>query len=194
MQSAFDGFFPRGQHQAYWKSSYVGELSDEAIDLIVDRGERRPAGSSTFEIAWLDTYPMGGAVSRVEPGATAFSQRSAPYLVSIGADWSDPSENEDQIAWVRDSWSELTTRFGTGSGYLNFLGREDEPLDSGVDEAHASNLLRLAEIKAVYDPDNLLRRNNTTSLRRGRRDRAEGARTHPGRQHRRLEWANKLPP
>ena len=24
VQSAFDGFFPRGQHQAYWKSSYLG--------------------------------------------------------------------------------------------------------------------------------------------------------------------------
>jgi FAD/FMN-containing dehydrogenase len=163
VQSAFDGFFPRGQLQAYWKSLYVGDLSDEAIDLIVDRGERRPPGSSTFELAWLDTYPMGGAVNRVEPAETAFSQRSAPYLVSIGANWSDSSENEDQIAWVRDSWSELTTRFGTGSGYLNFLGREDEPLDSGVDEAHASNLRRLAEIKAIYDPDNLFWRNNNVA-------------------------------
>jgi hypothetical protein len=96
----------------------------------------------------------------VDPAATAFSERSAPYLVSIGANWNDPSENEEQIAWVRDSWRELDARFGSGSGYLNFLGREDEPLDSGVDEALASNLRRLAEIKAIYDPDNLFRRNN----------------------------------
>ena len=109
---------------------------------------------------------MGGAVNRVEPGATAFSQRSAAYLVSIGANWSDSSENEEQIAWVRDSWSELTTRFGTRSGSLNFLGRDDEPLDSGVDEAHASNLRRLAEIKAVYDPDNVFRRNNNIAQKR----------------------------
>jgi Berberine and berberine like len=54
----------------------------------------------------------------------------------------------------------LLTDVGTGAGYLNFLGREDEPLDAGVDEAHASNLRRLAEIKAVYDPDYLFRRNN----------------------------------
>jgi FAD/FMN-containing dehydrogenase len=162
VQSAFDAFFPRGQLQAYWKSSYVGDLSDEAIDLIVARAEQRRAGSG-FELAWLDTYPMGGAVDRVGAAETAFSQRSAPYLVSIGANWSDSSENEEQIAWVRESWSELTTRFGTGSGYLNFLGRDDEPLDSGVDEAHASNLRRLAEIKAVYDPDNLFRRNNNVA-------------------------------
>jgi hypothetical protein len=36
VQSAFDGFFPRGQLQAYWKSSCIGDLSDEVIGLIVD--------------------------------------------------------------------------------------------------------------------------------------------------------------
>lgn len=160
VQSAFDGFFPRGELQAYWTSLYVNDFSDEAIELIVQRGQKRSAGRSAFELAWLDVYPMGGAVNRVDPAATAFSERSAPYLVSIGANWTDPSENDEQVAWVRESRTKLDERFGTGSLYLNFLGRDDEATNASVAGAHASNLRRLAEIKAVYDPDNFFRRNH----------------------------------
>src|SRR5919106_775216 len=84
VQGAFDGFFPRGQLHAYWKSLYARELPDETIDRIVQRAKDRPAGRSEFELAYLDVYPMGGAVSRVAPEATSFGERSAPYLVSLG--------------------------------------------------------------------------------------------------------------
>jgi berberine-like enzyme len=50
--------------------------------------------------------------------------------------------------------------FGTGSVYLNFTGLADEPPSAGVDDAFGRNLLRLAEIKRAYDPDNFFRRNN----------------------------------
>ncbi|HSI98635.1 MAG TPA: FAD-binding protein [Gaiellaceae bacterium] len=160
VQSAFDGFFPREQLQAYWKSLYVTELSDELVDLIAGRAQQRPAGRSAFELTYFDLLPMGGAVNRVDPAATAFSERTAPYLVSVGANWNDLGENEAQIAWVRESWSEIAARFGTGSVYLNFVGGEGGGADVGVETAHAGNLRRLAEIKAVYDPDNFFRRNN----------------------------------
>jgi FAD/FMN-containing dehydrogenase len=160
VQSAFDGFFPRGQLHAYWKSLYVQDLADEAIDLIVNKGKERLAGESEFELAYLDVYPMGGAVNRIDSAATAFGERSAPFLVSLGANWTDPGESSQQIAWVRQTWSELSDRFGTGSGYLNFAGREDGGAAAEVESAHAGNLRRLAEIKAIYDPDNVFRRNN----------------------------------
>jgi FAD/FMN-containing dehydrogenase len=160
VQSAFDGFFPRGQLQAYWKSLYLTEFSGDAIDVIVERAQVRPAGRSEFELVYWDIFPMGGAVNRVDPAATAFSERSAPYLVAVDANWTDPADNADNIAWVRQSSSELDARFGTGSTYLNFSGGEDGRRDVGVENALASNLRRLAEIKATYDPDNFFRRNN----------------------------------
>jgi len=160
VQSAFDGFFPRGQLHAYWKSLYVRDLPDEAIDLIVESGKERPKGRSEFELAYLDVYPMGGAVSRVDPVATAFGERAAPFLVSLGGNWTDASESDEQVAWVRETWSELSSRFGTGSGYLNFAGDEGGAPAAEVESAHAGNLRRLAEVKAIYDPDNFFRRNN----------------------------------
>lgn len=159
VQSAFDGFFPRGQLQSYWKSTYLTELSDGAIDSIVERAQERPAGRSDFELVYYDIFPMGGAVNRVDPEATAFSERSAAYLVSLDGNWSDPAESEGQVAWVREGWSALA-ELGTGSTYLNFSGRADERIDLGVDDALGRNLRRLADIKAVYDPGNFFHRNN----------------------------------
>jgi hypothetical protein len=52
------------------------------------------------------------------------------------------------------------SKFGTGAVYLNFTGISDEEPDVGVDSAHGSNLRRLSEVKAKYDPDNFFRLNN----------------------------------
>ena len=84
---------------------------------------------------------------------TAFTERSAPWMASVDGNWPDPSENDDNIGWVRDTCSAIS-KFGTGAVYLNFTGISDEETDVGVDSAHGKNLRRLSEIKAKYDPDN----------------------------------------
>ena len=160
VQSAFDGFFQRGQLQSYWKSLFLQELADDAIDLVVEKAEQRPPGGSDFEFVYLDIQPKGGAINRVAAEDTAFGERSATYLIAVDGNWTDPGENADNVAWVRQTWSEIDAKFGTGSTYLNFTGRVDELPDAGVDDALAKNLRRLAEVKATYDPDNLFRRNN----------------------------------
>jgi FAD/FMN-containing dehydrogenase len=160
VQSAFDGFFPRGQLRAYWKSLYARELPDEAIDLIVERGGGRAPGRSDYELAYVDVYPMGGAVGRVAAGETALRGRAAPYLVSLGSNWTDPGENDEQIQWVRELWQELDDRYGTGSGYLNFASGEAGELAADAESAYADNRQRLAEVKKTYDPDNFFRRNS----------------------------------
>jgi len=159
VQSAFDGFFPRGRLQAYWKSTYLTELSDGAIDSMVERAQQRPPGHSEFELAYFDIFPMGGAVRRVDPEATAFGERGADYLVAVDGNWTDAGENGHQIEWARESWSAVA-ELGTGSTHLNFSGRDGDDLEAVVDDALGRNLRRLAEVKAAYDPDNLFHRNN----------------------------------
>jgi len=101
----------------------------------------------------------GGAMGRVAAGDTAFGDRSAPYMVAIVGCWDDPSDNADNIAWIRETWRQIG-RFGTGSMYLNFTGLVDEQVDAGVADTFGPNLQRLAETKSTYDPDNFFRRNN----------------------------------
>jgi FAD/FMN-containing dehydrogenase len=153
VQSAFDGFFPRGQLHAYWKSAYVAELSDEVIEIVARRSAKRPTG-----LTFVDVYAMGGAVNRVGSDETAFGERSAPWMVSVNGNWTGADDDDTNVGWVRETWSEIDT-LGIGSTYLNFTGAEEAGSPS-VHHAFGRNLERLAEIKAVYDPDNFFRRNN----------------------------------
>lgn len=154
VQTAFDPLFPRNQLRAYWKSLYLDELSDDAIDTIATRAQERPE-----PLTLVNTFHMGGAINAVGPEDTAFSERSARYMVSIDGLWSDPEVDADRVAWVRAAWEDIG-RFGTGAVYLNFTGLADEPASAGVDTAFGRKLSRLAEVKAKYDPDNFFRHNN----------------------------------
>ena len=154
VQAAFDPFFPRNTLQAYWKSQYLDELSDGAIDVIAAKAQNRPA-----PLTLVNTFHMGGAISAVGPEDTAFSERSAPFMVSIDGMWTDPADSEANVEWVRTAWNEIG-EFGTGGVYLNFTGLADEEVTAGVDSALGRNLRRLAEVKATYDPENFFRMNN----------------------------------
>jgi len=154
VQAGFDPLFPRNQLRAYWKSQYLDELSDSAIDVIAGRVLDRPA-----PLTLVNTFHMGGAIAAVDPEATAFAERSAPYMVSIDGMWDDPADDADRIAWVRSAW-EAVSEFGNGGVYLNFTGLADEAPSAGVDTAFGRNLERLRQIKGVYDPGNLFRINN----------------------------------
>jgi FAD binding domain/Berberine and berberine like len=154
VQTAFDPLFPRGQLRAYWKSQYLNELSDGAIDLMAEKAAERPA-----PITLVNMFHMGGAIADVAPEDTAFSERSSPYMVSIDGMWSDPGDDADNVAWVCSTWDAFS-EYGTGGVYLNFTGRDDEAPSAGVDSALGRNMSRLAEVKAKYDPENFFRLNN----------------------------------
>lgn len=154
VQTGFDALFPRQTLRSYWKSQYLDELSDEAIATVAAAAHTRPAPTSV-----VATFHMGGAISATDPEATAFAQRTSPFMVSIDGNWSDPAHDESAVAWVRSQWAEVS-RFGTGDVYLNFTGRADEPPDADLDSAFGRNLRRLREIKAKYDPHNFFRHNN----------------------------------
>lgn len=154
VQQAFDEFFQRGVLRSYWKSTYLSELSDEAVDLVAKAGQER---ASTRTLIAL--FSWGGAINRVGPEDTANSERSANWMVSIDGNWHDAADDDKVVSWVRERWSAIH-KLGTGSTYLNFTGITDEGADVGVESAFGKNLKRLADIKKKYDPDNFFRLNN----------------------------------
>ncbi len=160
VQAGFDPLFPRDVLRAYWKSQYVDELTDAAIDTIAAKALDRPA-----PLTLVNLFHMGGAIAGVDPEATAFATRTAPYMVSIDGMWTDEVTDAEGVAWVRAAWEDVS-RHGTGDVYLNFTGLADEAASAGVDSAYGRNLRRLAEVKADYDPDNLFRINNNIAPRR----------------------------
>jgi FAD/FMN-containing dehydrogenase len=157
VQSAFDPLFVKGERLNYWKSLYLDTLDDQAIDLIVARGNDRPSPWSLIAV-----WQLGGAIGRVDPGKSAIGERNAPYLVSYDTSWTDPGDDERAVAWTRDAWAELKP-FSRGGAYLNFPGQGEEGealLRASYGDA---NYDRLVKTKTKYDPGNLFRLNQNIS-------------------------------
>ena len=154
VQGAFDEFFERGTLRSYWKSTYVNELTDEIIDILAPKAQKRPS-PRTFVVLFL----MGGQINRIGAEDTAYSERSANWMVSIDGNWEKEADDDKVVAWVRDVWSQVH-KLGTGTTYLNFTGISDEGTDVGVASAFGRNLKKLGQIKKKYDPNNFFRLNN----------------------------------
>ena len=107
-------------HQNYWKSAFLRELSDKAIDIIV-----RYANEATSPLTAILVEQYGGAASRVGEDETAFAQRQTQYDLGILTQWTDPAESERHVKWTRDFWEAMRV-YGSGRYLLNFLGEEND--------------------------------------------------------------------
>jgi FAD/FMN-containing dehydrogenase len=145
-QRSLDPFFPAGVRR-YWKALYLDGLSDAAIDLTVDWSERRPSGDTLVIVRHC-----GGAIARVGARDTAFGDRSSQWMLSIDSSWTDPADDQANVAYTRDFYA-ASVPYSTGQTYFNFPGLHEEG-DAAVRDSYGPNHARLAQIKAVYDPDN----------------------------------------
>jgi hypothetical protein len=152
-QSMFDPSFPPGRWY-YFKACDVAELSDELIDITVERSLRIESPLTAFPI-----WQMGGAVSRVSDDETAFNGRTAGFTYNIGACTATSEGFDEEREWVRGFWSAIEP-WHQGV-YVNFLG------DEGADRVRQSygpeKYGRLQALKQKYDPDNFFRINQNIS-------------------------------
>jgi FAD/FMN-containing dehydrogenase len=159
LQRVIDDRFPAGR-QHYWKSNFLTDFSEEAIDVMLHFAAERPSpapvhgaiGPSRSGIGFQHVH---GAAARVDPAATAFPHRHAHHDFLILAQWTDPADAEPHIAWTR-AFFEAMRPFTERAVYVNGLGVEGE---DRVREAYGANYPRLAAIKGRYDPTNLFRAN-----------------------------------
>lgn len=149
-QQAFDAGMPKGLRW-YSRAHYLDALSDEAIDVMLRFTNELPG---PFTMAYLERG--GGAIGRVDPGATAFPHRRAPYDVHIFPGWSDPSEDAAMMQWARDFHDAMAVH-STGGVYVNLLGRDEA---ERVPAAYGPNYARLVTVKKEWDPDNVFTGNH----------------------------------
>jgi FAD/FMN-containing dehydrogenase len=145
LNSAFDGLYPPGDLQHYWKANFVQELTDEAIDAHLEHGPKVPVVNSTVHI-----YPINGACHRVASDETAFAYRDATFATVIAGMWPDAAHNEANIGWVRDYYDAVAPLSEEG-GYVNFMSGDDQ---DRIKANYKGNYHRLTEVKRRYDPDN----------------------------------------
>jgi FAD/FMN-containing dehydrogenase len=97
---------------------------------------------------------MGGAVSRVDPAATAVGARDVGIDVSFIVAWPPSVDGEGQRAWSRESWDLL--RPHSAGVYANFISDEGA---AGVTAAYGERIARLTALKDRFDPTNVFRMN-----------------------------------
>ena len=156
MQTMLDAAAPHG-NRYYWKSNFLEELSDEAIDVIVSNA----ATPSPFSLILLEYY---GGVSTQEPeGGTAYPHRLPQFDLVIMSNWTAKQEDESNINWARNLWETLQP-YSSHRVYVNVLGVEGE---ERVREAYGKSYPRLAALKSKYDPNNLFRLNQNIKPMQG---------------------------
>ncbi|MGP6157397.1 MAG: FAD-binding oxidoreductase [Vulcanimicrobiaceae bacterium] len=144
-QTAFDPLLAPGARN-YWKSHDFAELTDGAIDAIIDSVGKLPSPHCEIFIG-----QMGGAPSRVAPDATAYLDRNVKFIMNVHGRWETEAEDAVGIAWCRSTF-DAATPYATGGAYVNFLTAEEV---DRVPAAYGSSYQRLVELKRKYDPTNL---------------------------------------
>jgi FAD/FMN-containing dehydrogenase len=152
LQQLVDALWEAGAAN-YFTSAFINELPDEAIATYADY--HRKSGDLPVQ-AELHIHHLGGAMGRVPADATAFTDRSAPYIVNCIARTPDAADLAPHRDWARGA-RDAMAKYGDGKVYVNFTG------EGGDDKAKAAYppdvYARLQKVKDTYDPQNVFRFN-----------------------------------
>jgi FAD/FMN-containing dehydrogenase len=156
IQTLLDPLWPKGIH-AYFKATNLARLDDELIDRLAEIHLAAPGPQCEIHL-----HQMGGAVGRVPEAATAFAERSMPFVLNAVTGYHDPAEAEAHRDWARaavDAAADATT----GRAYVNYLGDAGAARTSYGAETYA----RLVALKNAYDPTNVFRLNQNIEPQTG---------------------------
>jgi FAD/FMN-containing dehydrogenase len=148
IQTLIDPLWEKGIH-SYFKATNLARLDDELIDRLCENHLAAPGPQCELHV-----HQMGGAVGRVTDGATAFAERSMPFVLNAVTGWHDPDADTAHTEWARTAIA-AASEASTGRAYVNFLGDTDAARTSYSEETYA----RLVSLKNAYDPTNVFRLN-----------------------------------
>ena len=141
---------PHGR-RVYWKSSLVRTMDDTGIEAFLARGT-----TDGRTLAEVELVQLGGAISRLGEGDTAYGHRDAAFDFLSLAVWDEPTEDEAHIADIRRAWSAVAPH-AMAASYVNNLG--DEGQERVRDAYGPVKYARLVALKDRHDPDNVFHRN-----------------------------------
>jgi FAD/FMN-containing dehydrogenase len=148
-QQAFDPLLTPGSRN-YWKSHNFIELSDKALDSIIEYAGKLPSPQCEIFIAHL-----AGAPNRVPTNAMAYGHRDFKFVLNVHGRWEKVADDETCIAWTREFFN-ASAPYASAGAYVNFMTEEES---DRVAAAYGSNYDRLVEIKKQHDPENVFHLN-----------------------------------
>ena len=155
LQTMADSDFPHGRRY-YTKSGYFSCLNDTTIDRLVETVHTIPSSQTQIELAYL-----GGAAAEVGAQETAFGDRSAPFIMTLLANWLEASADAEHVEWARTLFHEFRPAMKPGV-YVNFMSGDEQ---DRVPEAYRERWDRIVAVKSQYDPKNFFRLNQNVPPR-----------------------------
>jgi FAD/FMN-containing dehydrogenase len=143
-QQAFDPLLSPGARN-YWKSHNFTQLSDGAIDCMIQFAGCMPSSQTEVFVGHI-----AGAANRVPPTATAYFHRDAQFVMNVHGRWNTDSADEMCIDWAR-AFFRASAPYASEGAYVNFMTADE---DRRVAAAYGANYERLVQIKGKFDPDN----------------------------------------
>jgi FAD/FMN-containing dehydrogenase len=133
------------------KSSYaVDPFSDAALSTLIRQLDRIP-GSSNSGGNGIAIFCLAGAVNRVPADATAYVHRNARFLINFEATWE--ASDTPQVVSANQRW--LESLYGSMQPFVlpqSYQNWPDRTLGDWQSAYYRSNLKRLTQVKAKYDP------------------------------------------
>ncbi len=131
------------------RSLFLDDFDTGAAQKVLDH-----MASSAAPLRMVQLRALGGAIGRVDLTATAFAHRRRELMVVIASN--DVPHMVAARAWTEGLAAELAP--GDAGGYVGFFGPHDA--DRICSAYPHATLTRLRQVKAIYDPTNLFRRND----------------------------------
>lgn len=139
---------PAGLH-IYVRSGFTATPSEKLVAEIIHAFEHGPPTLSEIGFG-----PLGGAVARVRPDATAYWNRDAQFDLILQGVWADRAQDDRNIAELRALWKAFEP---FTQGY--YVNTEPSASERRLQATYGANYARLAQLKRQYDPANLFRLN-----------------------------------
>jgi FAD/FMN-containing dehydrogenase len=136
------------------KSDYLATALPRAgIETVLAAVEQRQA-SPVLSGGGIAFDAAGGAINAIAPDATAFVHRNQLASLQYSGNW--PSGAAASLVAANRAWLESTWRsmrpYVSGQAYQNYI---DPALPDWQQAYYGSNLARLEQVKAKYDPDDV---------------------------------------
>jgi hypothetical protein len=133
----------------YLKGGFVQKTTPALIDAAV----ATVADAKLPVVQAVSMQPLGGAIKRVNPTATAFAQRDIQYNSFVVAVWQDPALGESAGSWARSAWKNIEPH--THGFYVNEFNDDSARMKT----TYGVNYDRMVALKSKFDPNNLFRLN-----------------------------------
>jgi FAD/FMN-containing dehydrogenase len=150
LQRMSDPMVPR-RVRAVARDGLTGPLSAGLIDALTSAAAQPPP------MSMVELQPLGGAVARVGPDATAFRYRGAAHCLLVNTLALPEDDGAEQAGWAEKVNGSLPAGTILGRSVL-VMGR-DEPEDRVRAAYGGAAYARLAAIKHAYDSGNMFRFN-----------------------------------